>query len=122
MKRKLYAFLIILVCLALLATTSIAFADSGSAVNAGGTPRATQSVVVKQNKTARALAQRFGVTYEEIMGWYQRGYSFSEIKFAYYIRSGSGNQASIQDLFNLRAQGLGWGQIAQQYNVRLGNK
>jgi hypothetical protein len=87
------------------------------------TPTITPTVtVMPKNDTQRCanrtqiqpegmrLAQRFGVTYEEIMGWFCKGFGFGEIDLAYDLSRQYG--VSVAEIFNMRSvQGLGWGQI-----------
>lgn len=58
------------------------------------------------------LAQKYGVSYEEIMGWFCQGYGFGEIEHAYDLSRETG--VAVPDIFSLRASGLGWGQIRKQ--------
>ena len=58
------------------------------------------------------LAQKYGVSYDEIMGWFCQGYGFGEIEHAYDLSRETG--VPVPDIFALRASGLGWGQIRKQ--------
>ena len=62
--------------------------------------------------TAQKLAQQYGVTYEEIMGWFCQGYGFGEIGLAYGLSQESG--WAVADIFALRQQNLGWGEIKRR--------
>lgn len=85
-----------------------------------GTPATPTPLPVKNdrncpqqdNPTARSLAARYAVTVEEIMGWFCRGFGFGEIDRAYSW----GLQYGIPpaDIFAMRTQGLGWGQVKQR--------
>jgi ferric-dicitrate binding protein FerR (iron transport regulator) len=55
------------------------------------------------------LAAQYGVTYEEIMGWFCQGYGFGEIEMA-YSWSLTYN-VPVADIFAMRSSGMGWGQI-----------
>jgi hypothetical protein len=55
------------------------------------------------------LAQRWGVSYEEIMGWFCQGYGFGEIDLAYELAQQSGKP--VNEVFAMRASGMGWGNI-----------
>ncbi|HMN59141.1 MAG TPA: DUF5666 domain-containing protein [Anaerolinea sp.] len=55
------------------------------------------------------LAQRWGVSYEEIMGWFCQGYGFGEIDLAYELAQQSGKP--VTEVFAMRASGMGWGNI-----------
>lgn len=61
------------------------------------------------------LAETYGVSYDEIMGWFCGGYGFGEIALAYQISQATG--VSITDIFTQRAGGMGWGQIMQSYGL-----
>lgn len=59
--------------------------------------------------TALTLAQRYDVTYEEIMGWFCARFGFGEIDRAYSLSQETG--ATVAEIFSKRANGMGWGQI-----------
>ncbi len=59
--------------------------------------------------TGQTLAQRYGVPYEEIMGWFCQGFGFGEIDLAYGLSRTYG--IPVEEIFALRRSGLGWGQI-----------
>ncbi len=61
---------------------------------------------------ATTLAERYGVSYEEIMGWFCKGFGFGEIEIAYDLAAQT--DLPVTDVFALRQSGLGWGQIMQQ--------
>jgi hypothetical protein len=65
-----------------------------------------------------ALANQYGVPYEEIMGWFCSGYGFGEIVHAYDLSLDSG--VPVADIFAMRASGMGWGQIGQQLGTSPG--
>ena len=56
-----------------------------------------------------SLAAKWGVPYEEIMGWFCQGYGFGEIDLAYELAQISGKPVS--EIFAMRASGMGWGNI-----------
>jgi hypothetical protein len=63
--------------------------------------------------TGLKLAQRYAVTYEEIMKWFCEGrYGFGEIDLAYSLSRQSNKP--VEEIFTLRASGLGWGDIKKQ--------
>ena len=68
-------------------------------------------------KQADLIAQRFGVSYDEVIGWYCQGYNLGNINHVYGLSQKYGAPAS--DIFNMLSSGLGWGQIEQQ--LRGGN-
>jgi hypothetical protein len=49
------------------------------------------------------------VTYEEIMGWFCQGFGFGEIDLAYGLSQET--SIPVAEIFALRQQGLGWGEI-----------
>jgi hypothetical protein len=87
---------------------------------APGSAPATQSATCAANEpdaqpVARRLALAFGVTYEEIMGWHCRGFGFGEIARAYLLDEYG--TLTLEDIFNLRLSGVGWGQIMNNADV-----
>ena len=62
--------------------------------------------------TGMTLAQRYGVPYTEIMGWFCQHYGFGEIDLAYSLASIS--DMTVEQIFALRSSGLGWGEIKKQ--------
>ena len=76
----------------------------------GPSPTAyTNCTGAQPHPTGVKLANRFGVTYEEIMGWFCQGFGFGEIDLAYDLSRQSG--VPVADIFALRRSGLGWGEI-----------
>lgn len=83
---------------------------------------ATEEVVQETNCTgadphpkAQALADKYGVTDDEIMGWFCQGFGFGEIDLAYGMLP-EGNLLAeqtfaVNEIFAKRSSGLGWGQI-----------
>jgi hypothetical protein len=57
------------------------------------------------------LAAKYGVPYEEIMGWFCQHFGFGEIDLAYGLSIEYGVPAA--DLFAMKSSGMGWGQIKQ---------
>ncbi|MGE5224767.1 MAG: DUF5666 domain-containing protein, partial [Omnitrophica WOR_2 bacterium] len=55
------------------------------------------------------LEQDFGVSYQEIMGWFFQGYGFGEIAQAYQLNTDTG--MSVTTIFEYRSEGWGWGNI-----------
>jgi hypothetical protein len=58
------------------------------------------------------LAAEYGVTPDEIMGWFCQRYGFGEIDLAYGMSREYG--VPVEQIFALRASGLGWGEIKKQ--------
>jgi hypothetical protein len=56
---------------------------------------------------ATTLADRYDVTYDDIMGWKCSGFGFGEVEHAYSLST----TKTISEIFDLRDQGYGWGQI-----------
>ncbi|MBN2549926.1 MAG: hypothetical protein JXB15_12255 [Anaerolineales bacterium] len=69
----------------------------------------------KNHPTGDKLAERYGVDYAEIIGWYCQGYGFGEVDLAYRIAEEKGISAS--EIFALRAGGMSWGEIMKQYEL-----
>jgi hypothetical protein len=101
---------------------------TGTPATATPTPSQTPtSTVVPKNDSSRCdnrtqqqpealrLAQRFNVSYDEIMGWFCKGFGFGEIDLAYDLSHSSG--MPVSQIFALRSSGLGWGQIKQQLSA-----
>ena len=73
-----------------------------------------------QNKAALRLAQKYGVSYDEIMRWKAEGHGFGEIDKAYGLLAKTKDQGTtVAGFFALRDGGKGWGQIAKIYGVSL---
>lgn len=77
------------------------------------TPAATQAsqcTGADPHPTGEKLAQRYGVTYEEIMHWFCNGrYGFGEIDLAYSLSAQTSRP--VTEIFAMRAAGMGWGEI-----------
>jgi hypothetical protein len=71
------------------------------------------------NPEAVKLAQVWGVSTEEIMGWFCQGFGFGEIDLAYSLAHEA--NVPVAHVFDLRKSGLGWGQIKQMLNSKPGN-
>jgi hypothetical protein len=65
-----------------------------------------------QQPEALRLSQRYNVTYDEIIGWFCKGFGFGEIDLAYGLSQSSG--VPVSNIFSMRSSGLGWGQIKKQ--------
>ncbi len=64
---------------------------------------------------AARLAANIGVSADELNKWFCAGYGIGEIRLAYQTAAASGE--SVEDLFALRASGLGWGDIRQSLDL-----
>jgi hypothetical protein len=63
--------------------------------------------------TGVKLAQRYGVSYEEIMKWFcQYRLGFGEIDLGYSLSRSSGKP--VEDVFAMRTSGMGWGAIKKE--------
>jgi hypothetical protein len=71
------------------------------------------------NPEAVKLAQVWGVSTEEIMGWFCQGFGFGEIDLAYSLAHEA--NVPVSQVFDLRKSGSGWGQIKQMLNSKPGN-
>jgi hypothetical protein len=65
--------------------------------------------------TGQTLAERYGVSYDVIMGWFCQGYGFGEIDLVYSLSQESG--IPVEQIFAMRESGMGWGTIKQQLQV-----
>ncbi len=95
------------------------------------TPTPTMTPVVSPTGTATAdctgadphprattLADRYGVSYAEIMGWFCAGHGFGEIMIAYELSDASG--VAVAAIFSMRTSGMGWGQIGRELGTSPG--
>ena len=73
------------------------------------TPGPIDCTGANPHPTGMKLAQRYGVPYEEIMGWFCQRFGFGEIDHAYSLSRQFG--LPVADIFALRRSGMGWGQI-----------
>jgi hypothetical protein len=65
------------------------------------------------------LAERYDVSYDEIMGWFCDGFGFGEVNRAYSLSLKK--DMPVEEIFALREDGLGWGQIKKQLGVKPGS-
>lgn len=85
-------------------TTTASASASAAACGSGNT-----------QPVAARLADAFGVSYDEIMGWFCKGFGFGEIARAYFLAEKTGT--SVEAIFAMRTAGQGWGQIVKQLGV-----
>ncbi|MBN1373371.1 MAG: FecR domain-containing protein [Anaerolineaceae bacterium] len=79
------------------------------------TPEGTRAgcdVTDKQHPTGLTLSARYGVSYEEIMVWFCKGYGLGEIDLAYELSQTSG--MPVSEIFAMRESGIGWGNIKKE--------
>ncbi len=63
--------------------------------------------------TGMKLAERYGVDYTQIMSWFcNNQLGFGEIEAGYNLSLETG--VPVEQIFQMRSEGLGWGQIKQQ--------
>lgn len=72
----------------------------------------TACVGTEEQPTGAKLAERYGVSYEEIMGWFCKHYGFGEIDMAYSLSQASGK--TVEEVFAMRESGMGWGNIKKE--------
>ncbi len=63
-----------------------------------------------------ALATEVGASQSDVLGYWCQGFGLGEIRVAYEIAQLSGKDVS--SIFQMKTNGMGWGQIANQLNVR----
>jgi hypothetical protein len=89
------------------------------------TPTVTSTVPATQQATcgsgnthpvASRMADEFGVSYDEIMGWHCKGFGFGEIAKAYLLAKKTGKAPG--DYFAMRTSGKGWGNIFKEEQVK----
>ncbi|HRQ41202.1 MAG TPA: FecR family protein [Chloroflexota bacterium] len=75
------------------------------------TPAPSTCTGTEVQPTGLTLAQKYAVSYEEIMGWFCAGFGFGTIDLAYALSQETGAAVSI--IFTMSANGMGWGQIRE---------
>jgi FecR protein/Domain of unknown function (DUF5666) len=86
-----------------------------------GTPSGeTDCTGANPHPTGMKLAQRYGVPYEEIMRWFCQGFGFGEIDLAYSLALKS-DEWTVEELFNLKSSGWGWGNIKKLVDPKPNN-
>jgi len=66
--------------------------------------------------TGEKLAQRYGVSYDDIMGWFCQGFGFGEIDRAYSLSVISGKP--VGEIFDMKSSGMGWGEIKKELDPK----
>jgi len=66
--------------------------------------------------TGQKLAKRYGVSYDEIMGWFCQGFGFGEIDLAYSLSRKTGKPVS--EIFEMKSSGSGWGEIKKELDPK----
>jgi hypothetical protein len=89
--------------------------DSDAAPETEDAAQETDCTGVNPHPKGQALADKYEVSYDEIMGWFCQGFGFGEIDLAYSLLSEenlkTGQTYDVEGLFAKRDSGLGWGQI-----------
>lgn len=67
----------------------------------------------KQHPDALALAEKYDVSYEDVISFYCQGFTFGEIDLVFEISKESGKL--VDDLFSLRTSGLEWDVIRDEF-------
>ncbi len=91
-------------------TTTVTPTITGT-IEGSPTPE-TACVGTETQPTGEKLALRYGVPYEEIMGWFCKHYGFGEIDLAYSLSLASGK--TVEEVFAMREAGMGWGNIKKE--------
>ncbi len=92
--------------------------------NVAKTPSAKATKAAKCDDTAATtnaarLAQVLNVPSQDIMQWHcQQRRGFGEIKMAYLVAKTAKNPLTVEQIFALRAQHKGWGQIFKLAGVK----
>ena len=64
-----------------------------------------------QHPVAANIADTYGATYEEVIGYFCEGYGFGEIMLAYMTAGSTEPPTRVADLLEQKGQGNGWGKI-----------
>jgi hypothetical protein len=86
--------------------------DEGEEPEEGG---AEYCVGAEPQPAAQALAETYGVTYEEIMGWFCAGYGLGEIEHA--LQTGAVTGMTPGELLALKTELGGWGEVWQHLGL-----
>lgn len=79
------------------------------------TPESRDCTGAAPHPEATRLAQTYSVPYSEIIGWFCDGFGFGEIDLAYSLSNQS--ETAVADIFAMRRNGLGWGEIMQRLGL-----
>jgi hypothetical protein len=72
------------------------------------------------NPVALNISIFFSGTYGDVIGLHTEGFGFGEIARAYFIAKLSNGSITPQQVLDLKAGGLGWGEIMKQYGFKPG--
>lgn len=81
------------------------------------TPPVTDCVGAELQPTGVTLAKRYGVPYDEIMGWFCQGYGFGEIDLVYGLSQEYG--VPVTEIFAMSEAGEGWGNIKKYFEEQI---
>lgn len=65
-----------------------------------------------QHPAALNIASKYGVPYEDIIGWYCLGFNFGDIHQAYSLSAQTGTP--VGDIFTMKSEGKNWGEIRKE--------
>jgi hypothetical protein len=82
-------------------------------------PRATPDYCTGNmvQPTGYRLSVRYKVEYEEIMGWFCKGFGFGEIDYVYTLAQQ--NNVTVDDIFAMKEKGKAWGQVKQELEEKV---
>jgi hypothetical protein len=75
----------------------------------------------KDHPFAAGVAETYGVSEDEVMGYFCQGYGFGQIMLAIQTQKMEGVSSSVAAMLAARKDGLGWGQIWKDMGI-VGNK
>jgi hypothetical protein len=61
---------------------------------------------MQMNPAATKIAQKYGLEYDEVVQWYDKGYAPQEIERAYHM--GEDKDAEVADILAMRDAGMDW--------------
>ncbi|MFZ6027245.1 MAG: DUF5666 domain-containing protein [Chloroflexota bacterium] len=82
------------------------------------TPPPADCTGAEPQPKAQTLAERYGVSYAEIMGWFCQGFGFGEIDLAYSLQEETG--VPVAEIFAMKSAGMGWGNIKKELTGEAG--
>jgi hypothetical protein len=97
-------------------------ADDGAPENdnTGDTPLDGTEPVAKEHPVASAIAEYFGVTYDEIMSLHEAGNGFGNIAKAYFFADKMDPPLTPEELLEA-AHGTGWGNVLKENKIHPGS-
>lgn len=70
-----------------------------------------------------ALADFFGVPYDEIMAWHEQGIGFGNIATAYFLANALEDEGlTVEHILDEKLSGTGWGQVMKAAGLKPGHK